>query len=283
MHSSLVVKDAKSAHCKRRRRELKAVTINAPTGPGFILAKNTFMYSTNIRIVLVHPTHPGNIGGAARAMKNMGLTNLHLVAPIRFPDTEASARAAGAEDVLVAAHVHPDLDHALEGCSLVIGTSARKRSIPWPSLDPKAGAEKLVKHAAPAALLFGRERMGLTNAELDRCHYVMSIPTNPVFPSLNLAGAVQIMAYEIFLAAQSAQGQAVSLEREPLASHEDLQRLYHHLEEVLVQIAFLDPANPRKLMRRLMRLINRAELDQNELNILRGILTAMQQRLSNNT
>src|SRR6266849_6919583 len=140
-----------------------------------------FMYSNNIRIVLVHPTHPGNIGGAARAMKNMGLTNLHLVAPIRFPDAEASARAAGAEDLLVAAHVHPSLDQALEGCSLVIGTSARKRSIPWPSLDPHAAAEKLSKHAAPAALLFGRERMGLTNAELDRCHYVMSIPTNPAF------------------------------------------------------------------------------------------------------
>jgi len=245
-----------------------------------------FMYSNNIRIVLVHPTHPGNIGGAARAMKNMGLTNMRLVAPIRFPDAEASARATGAEDVLVAARVHPGLDQALEGCSLVMGTSARARSIAWPSLDPQACAEKLVKHAAPAALLFGRERTGLTNAELDRCHYMVSIPVNPDFPSLNLAGAVQIMAYEIFLAganAVSAPAQAMGREDQPLASHEDLQSLYHHLEQVLVQIAFLDPANPRKLMRRLMRLFNRAQLDKNELNILRGILTAVQRRLTNNT
>jgi len=237
------------------------------------------MYLNNLRIVLVHPTHPGNIGGAARAMKNMGLTNLHLVAPSRFPDPEASARAAGAEDVLVAACVHPSLDQALESCSLVIGTSARARSISWPSLDPKTCAEKLVAHGAWAALLFGRERMGLTNAELDRCHYVVSIPTDPDFPSLNLAGAVQIMAYEIFLAGARAvsAGKAIARAGQPLASHEDLQKFYQHLEQVLIQIAFLDPANPRKLMRRLIRLFNRAELDQNELNILRGILTAVQQ------
>ncbi len=242
------------------------------------------MHLHDLRIVLVNPTHPGNIGGTARAMKNMGLTNLHLVAPGRFPDPEADARAAGAEDVLRAARVHDRLDQALAGCSVVIGTSARARTISWPSLDPKACAERLVGQPGPSALLFGRERTGLTNAELDRCHYVVSIPTHPDFSSLNLAGAVHIMAYEVLLAFRAVSiAKPGRLKRQPLASHEDLQRLYRHLEQVLIQIAFLDPANPRKLMRRLIRLFNRAELDQNELNILRGILTAVQQRLTNNT
>lgn len=237
----------------------------------------------NIRIVLVNPTHPGNIGGVARAMKNMCLENLVLVAPCEFPAAAATARAAGADDVLGRTQVYATLDEALQGCRLVVGTSARSRNIAWPTLTPPRAAQKLLTEAvtAPVALVFGPERTGLTNEQLDRCHYLVSIPANPEFSSLNLACAVQVMAYELWsassdsnlMAPEETSGDDIST----LASAEDVQRLYRHMEEVLVQIQFLDPANPRKLMRRLMRLYNRARLDNNELNILRGILTAVQQ------
>lgn len=239
------------------------------------------MAISDIRIVLVQPSHPGNIGGVARAMKNMGLRSLYLVDPAAFPHAEATARAAGAVDVLAAARLCASLDQALEGCSLVIATSARARTIAWPQLDPQGCAQKLIEHSrtAPAALLFGRERTGLTNAELDRCHYVVAIPADPEFPSLNLSCAVQVLTYELrrALAGVPAAAAAPSTPHLPPASQEDLQRFYRHLEEVLIEITFLDPAHPRKLMRRLMRLFNRAGVDQNELNILRGILTAVQQ------
>lgn len=239
------------------------------------------MSLADVRIVLVEPSHPGNIGGVARAMKNMGLRSLYLVAPTAFPDAEADARAAAATDVLASARVCTSLDEALEDCSLVIGTSARARTIAWPQLDPAACAHKLLAHSRTSspALLFGRERTGLTNAELDRCHYVVEIPADPRFPSLNLACAVQVLAYELRVASLQVPADAEIQEDQaaPLASQEDLQRFYRHLEEVLIEIAFLNPAHPRKLMRRLMRLFNRAGLDQNELNILRGILTAVQQ------
>ena len=243
------------------------------------------MSLTGIRIVLLNTTHPGNIGGAARAMKNMGLENLYLVAPRDFPDDEAAARAAGADDVLKSARVCQTLDEALEGCRLVIGTSARPRTISWPMLDPRSAAERLVNEAneGDVALLFGTERTGLTNEELDRCHFLVSIPANPAFSSLNLACAVQVLAYELRLAADTASPVLSGAEEAPLATDEELQRLYRHMEEVLVQIDFLDPANPRKLMRRLMRLYNRARPDSNELNILRGILTAVQQGWHNKT
>lgn len=231
-----------------------------------------------IRFVLVEPSHAGNIGAAARALKNMGLRELALVRPAAHLSAEARARAAGADDVLEAARVYASLDEALAECPLVIGTSARDRRIEWPALSPREAAARAVAAATPAcpvAMVFGRERTGLTNEELDRCQAYVTVPTDPAFPSLNLAATVQIMAYEVALA------QGVHTRRrsewQP-ATHAEMRRLYEHLQTVLVELEFLDPANPRKLMRRLMRLFNRAELDQNEVNILRGILTAVQRR-----
>lgn len=235
----------------------------------------------NIRVVLVRPTHPGNIGGTARAMKNMGLDRLCLVAPERFPDAEADARAADARDVLRSAAVFDSLDAALGDCVLAIGTSARARRIGWPTLSPGDCAMRLLDTASmgAVALLFGQERTGLTNEELDRCHAVVSIPVSPGYPSLNLACAVQVLAYEIYQAWQRRQGGPESdgtAARASRATAEEMDRLYEHFERVLVRIGFFDPENPRLLMRRLVRLFNRAELDQNELNILRGILTAVE-------
>ncbi|MBI5783188.1 MAG: RNA methyltransferase [Gammaproteobacteria bacterium] len=238
------------------------------------------MLPANIRIVLVRPTHPGNVGATARAMKNMSLRSLYLVEPEKFPSPEATDRAAGADDVLQGAVICASLDEALKDCHLVIGTSARSRRIEWPTLDPSAGASRLVEGArhGPVALLFGQERTGLLNAELDRCHFVVTIPADQSYSSLNLASAVQILAYEIYRAVLAGAAASTTEAREGrLASSEDMQRFYQHLEEVLQQIGFLDPDNPRLLMRRLMRLFNRTGLDDNEMNIMRGILTAIQQ------
>ncbi|MHB8742616.1 MAG: RNA methyltransferase [Sulfuricaulis sp.] len=240
----------------------------------------------NIRIVLVRPTHPGNVGATARAMKNMSLRSLYLVAPENFPSAQATDRAVGADDLLQGAVLTASLDEALKDCHLVIGTSARSRRIEWPALDPAACAQRLVDGAqhGPVALLFGQERTGLLNAELDRCHFVVTIPADKDYSSLNLACAVQILAYEIYRAAHVDTPASAVETREDVApvSNEDLQRLYQHLAEVLQQIGFLDPHHPRRLMRRLVRLFNRAGLDQNELNILRGILTAVQHRSHEN-
>lgn len=239
------------------------------------------MVPANIRIVLVRPTHPGNVGATARAMKNMSLRSLYLIAPENFPSPQATDRAVGADDVLQGAVICPTLDEALKDCHLVIGTSARPRYIEWPGLEPEACARRLVDGAqhGPVALLFGQERTGLLNTELDRCHFLVTIPCDKEYPSLNLACAVQILVYEILRAVLSGTTASATDAREgkPVSS-EDMQRYYLHLEEVLQQIGFLDPENPRLLMRRLTRLFNRAGLDHNELNILRGILTSVQQR-----
>lgn len=239
------------------------------------------MFLANIRIVLVRPTHPGNVGATARAMKNMSLHHLYLVAPENFPSADASDRAAGADDVLGKAVICASLDEALMDCHLVIGTSARPRRIEWPSLDPESCARRMVDGArqGPVALLFGQERTGLLNSELDRCHFVVTIPADSKYSSLNLACAAQILAYEIHRAALSGPSANLTDMRKysRSASGEDMRRFYHHLEEVLQQIGFLDPANPRRLMRRLIRMFNRTALDRNEMNILRGILTAVQQ------
>jgi len=239
------------------------------------------MVSSNLRIVLVRPTHPGNVGATARAMKNMSLRNLYLVEPENFPSPQASDRAVGADDLLQNASICASLDEALVGCHLVIGTSARQRRIEWPALDPESCARRLVEGAqsGPVALLFGQERMGLLNAELDRCHYVVTIPADKEYSSLNLACAVQILAYEIHRAMHSgatATAGGTDVKEGRPVSAEEMQRFYRHLEDVLQQIEFLDPENPRLLMRRLMRLFNRASPDHNEMNILRGILTAVQ-------
>ncbi len=230
-----------------------------------------------LRIVLLETSHAGNIGAAARAMHNMGLDDLWLVAPKSFPDDEATARASGAHELLAAATVVADLDQALMGCGLVVAVSARQRSLAWPCQTPREAAAEIVARTAntTVALLFGREKYGLTNAELERCHLLISIPANPDYSSLNLAMAVQVLAYEIRLARGQTSLPPASADPPPAAA-EDMQRFYRHLEEVLLANGFLDPDNPRHLMRRLRRLFNRAVPDANEINILRGILSAVQ-------
>ena len=235
----------------------------------------------NIRVVLVGTSHPGNIGGAARAMKNMGLSRLVLVEPEDFPSGDAVARASGATDVLDAALVVGSLEEALVGCSLVIGTSARDRRIPWPLLDPRECGVTSCEQAAAGgevALVFGREYAGLTNEELQRCQYHVHIPSNPEFSSLNLAAAVQVLAYEVRMAWLATEGRpakqsaVVDPDEEPVAADE-LESFYRHLEQALVEIRFLDPAKPRHLMSRLRRLYGRSAVSRLEMNILRGILT----------
>jgi tRNA (cytidine32/uridine32-2'-O)-methyltransferase len=230
----------------------------------------------NIRTVLVETSHPGNIGAAARAMKTMCLKRLYLVRPRFYPHAEASARAAGAVDVLAGAVVCDSLDEALSGARLVIGTSARSRSLEWPQLNPRDCAARIIAESAAGevALVFGRERTGLTNVELDRCHFVTTIPCNPAYRSLNLAAAVQVMCYELMMSAGGAAGADASRPAEPLAPADEVELFYRHLEQTLIALQFLDPANPRHLMRRLRRLFNRIRLTRNEVNILRGILTA---------
>jgi tRNA (cytidine32/uridine32-2'-O)-methyltransferase len=233
-----------------------------------------------IRFVLVETTHTGNIGAVARAMKTMGLSRLHLVKPKRPPDAEALARASGADDLLAAAAVHEDLASALSGCRLVIGSSARLRTVEWPLLDPAACAGRLLDEAAvgDVALVLGRERSGLTNEELARCHYLVRIPTDPAFSSLNLAAAAQVFAYELrraWLAGTAEQPGEVTRE---VATAEALEGFHDHLTRTLVDIGYSDPAQSRKLGRRLRRLFHRARPDWTELNILRGILSAAQGR-----
>lgn len=236
-----------------------------------------------ILIVLVETSHPGNIGAAARAIKNMGLARLALVRPASFPDPEADSRATGAGDILASATVHDSLEEALQGCSLVYGASARLRSLPWPVLSPRECAATAAAASGELAIVFGRERTGLSNEELAQCDRLVHIPCNPDFSSLNVAAAVQVICYELRLAALAA-GQAGGDEVPPdpdsrPATREELEGLYRHLEETLVKIGYLDPGTPRLLMRRLRRLYNRAGLEQTELNILRGILKATQKQV----
>tara|TARA_R110000868_G_scaffold159350_5_gene388076 strand:+ start:94 stop:864 length:771 start_codon:yes stop_codon:yes gene_type:complete len=235
----------------------------------------------NIRVVLVGTSHPGNIGGAARAMKNMGLSQLVLVDPRDFPSEDAVARASGATDILDAAQVVATLEEALVGCRLVMGTSARDRHIPWPMLEPRecgGVACEQAQQGAQVALVFGREYAGLTNEELQRCHYHVHIPSDPAFSSLNLAAAVQVLAYEVRMAWLATEGRparqsaVVDPDEEPVAVDE-LESFYRHLEQALVEIRFLDPAKPRHLMSRLRRLYGRSAVSRLEMNILRGILT----------
>ncbi len=235
----------------------------------------------NIRIVLVNTTHPGNIGGAARAMKNMGLSRLYLVAPKEFPSDKATWRSAGATDVLDNAVVVDSLDEAIQGCSLVVGTSARERRIPWPLLDPRECGESVWGEANQheVAVVFGREDRGLTNEELHKCNYHVHIPANEEYSSLNLATAVQVITYEIRMAyLMASEGKALPKHQwdMPPANAQALDSYYQQLEQTLVNVGFLDPENPKQTMTRLRRLYNRVRMDQMELNILRGVLTAMQ-------
>lgn len=227
----------------------------------------------NIRIVLVNTTHPGNIGAAARAMKTMGLRRLYLVNPAQFPSAEATARASGADDLLAEATVCESLTEAIAGCTLVLGTSARQRSLAWPELSVADAAAKASAEAGnrQVALLFGRERYGLTNDELKTCHYLVYIPTPGPYGSLNLAQAVQVVSYEL---ARHAGAKREAPEHVP-ASAERMESFYGHLETTLSQLGFLHEQSD-KLMLRLRRLFNRARPDTDELNILRGILSSAQ-------
>lgn len=234
---------------------------------------------TNVRVVMVETSHPGNIGAAARAMKNMCLERLYLVNPKAFPHADATARASGADDVLAKALVCDCLEQALDDCTLVVATSARTRSLQWPQLTPCECAERVISSREETALIFGREQSGLSNAELDLCNYMVHIPSNPEHSSLNVAAAVLVLGYELMVAAE-ANSPPVTEPDEPLADQQDVERFYAHLEDTLIELGFLDPANPKHLMRRLRRLFNRTRLSENEVNILRGILTATQKSVA---
>jgi RNA methyltransferase, TrmH family, group 1 len=231
-----------------------------------------------VRVVLVGAQHPGNIGAAARAMKTMGLRELVLVAPRRFPDPQAAAMASGAEDLLERARVCATLDEALAGCTHVAATTARQRYLSLPLFTPR---EWVARHASGAvgghiALMFGRERVGLTNEEVDRCQELISIPADPEYSSLNLSQAVQVLAYEI----RASQPAGLVVEAHEPVDAAEMERFYQHLEQTLVDLRFLNPDNPRLLMRRLRRLFARAAPDANEMNILRGMLTHAQQAVT---
>ncbi len=227
----------------------------------------------NIRVVLCEPSHPGNIGAAARAMKTMGLASLYLVNPQRYPDPEAQWRASRATDVLDAATLCATLDDALNDVAYAVACSARMREIAVPCTTARVAAERIAGIAAtqPVALVFGNETYGLTGEQVNRCSLLASIPANPDYSSLNLGAAVQVMAYEVRMAASSSQVEPV---RRVLATHVEVEGLYAHLEQVMVEIGFFDPRHPKKLMPRLRRLFGRAELEQDEVNILRGLLKA---------
>lgn len=232
----------------------------------------------NIRIVLVGTTHPGNIGAAARAMKNMCLHQLYLVQPKAFPCAEATARASGADDLLYNAKVCNSLDEALDGCRLVVGASARLRRVEWPQFAPRECAAQLLNEArqGAVALVFGRESSGLSNAEMDRCQYLVHIPANENYSSLNLSMAVQVLAYELRMTSLEDSPIQVDKPGRIIATADEMEGFIQHLQQTMRDIHFSDPRQSTKLLRRLRRLFNRAEPDNDELNILRGILSAAQ-------
>lgn len=234
--------------------------------------------SAAIRIVLVDTSHPGNIGACARAMKNMGLSSLVLVRPGSHPDPEAIARAAGAADLLAGARVEATIDAAIGDCGLVFGASARPRSAHWRVLDPRTAAAELQagRGTRPAAVLFGDERNGLSNDDLARCQALIRIPADPAYESLNLAQAVQIVCYEILVAANAARGP----ESAPApASVREMAALHEHLDAVLARIGFLQDRNAAQLAPRIRRLLARAVPDDSEVRILRGLLAAIERQV----
>jgi len=232
---------------------------------------------SNVRIVLVETSHPGNIGAAARAMKTMGLHELYLVKPKQFPRAEATARAAGADDLLAKACVVDSLKDALHSCTLVLGSSARLRSLRWPIVNPREAAELAAKQTSQEklALIFGRERSGLTNEELSLCHQLIHIPVDPDFFSLNLAAAVQVVTYELRMSLTDTKVEQVPEPGEYPAPAEVMQGFFTHLEKTLVEVGYLNLEDPRYLMPRLRRLFHRAHPTDNEINIMRGIFKSI--------
>ncbi|MFT4927313.1 MAG: tRNA (cytidine32/uridine32-2'-O)-methyltransferase [Phenylobacterium sp.] len=231
----------------------------------------------NFRIVLVNTSHTGNIGSVARAMKTMGISNLYLVNPVTAPDGKASALAAGATDILANATTVDTLEEAIADCTLVVGASARNRTWSWPMLDPRECAKKMLSESAEhkVALVFGRENNGLSNEELQLCNFHVCLPANPEYSSLNLAMAVQTLCYEIRMTWIEQENQYEKVEEEyPLS--EDMAGFYQHLEQTLLQTGFIIDAHPGQVMMKLKRLFNRARVERQELNILRGILSSVQ-------
>ncbi|NUS37701.1 MAG: RNA methyltransferase [Lysobacter sp.] len=233
-----------------------------------------------IRVVLVGTQHPGNIGSTARAMKTMGLSRLALVAPERYPHPDAEALAAGADDVLAAAAMHGDLATAIADCQLVYGCTARSRRIALDEYTPRIAATRLLaasREGGEVALVFGRERTGLTNEELQLCHAAVHIPANPEYSSLNLAQAVQVLAYELRMAMlEDAAADVVEGHREPPASHAQLESFFSQLAETLDAIDFHKGRTPDAAMHKLRRIFLRAALDEREVRILRGVLADAQ-------
>lgn len=235
----------------------------------------------NIRIILNQTSHPGNIGAAARAMKNMGLQQLVLVDPARFPHADATARASGADDVLAGVTCCDSLQEAVAGAQLVFGLSARTRSLQWPLDTPRSCAALIAQdyRDAEIALVFGNEQSGLSNKDMALCQRIVHIPSSAEFSSLNIAAAVQVVCYELYL---TAQGQHVNadadvLEQRDYASAEDKERFYQHLEVSLQHIDFLNPDKPKLLMKRLRLLYDRCQMDRSEVQMLRGMLSKMDQ------
>lgn len=229
-------------------------------------------YRDNVRVVLSHTTHPGNIGAAARAMKTMGLRHLYLINPRHFPDAQSTAMAAGADDILANAVVCSSIDEALQGVVFTVAMTARLRDISIEVKSPREAMPLVLQQAAtqPVALLFGTEMSGLTNEEMGKAQVLVNIPTDPDYSSLNVAAAVQVMSYELSVAAQSFVPSAPEIQP---ATHEQVEGFFAHLEKTLFEIGFFTTQNPARLMQRMRRLYARARLEQEEINILRGILS----------
>ena len=235
----------------------------------------------SVKVVLVGTTHPGNIGATARAMKNMGILDLALVEPKEFPSDVATFRSKAAKDILEKASVHTSLEEAISECELVVGTSARGRTVPWPVLNPREAAEEMHKSSlnGKVAIVFGREDRGLTNAELGLCNFHVHIPSDPEYSSLNLSQAVQILAYEIRLS--YLQDRHVNKEYwdVELANNEQTERLINHMDELMQEVDFYDVENPRKLLVRIRRFFKRSKIDVMEANIFRGLFATIQKKL----
>ena len=235
----------------------------------------------SVKVVLVGTTHPGNIGATARAMKNMGILDLALVEPKEFPSDIATFRSKAAKDILEKASVHTSLEEAISECELVVGTSARGRTVPWPVLNPREAAEEMHKSSlnGKVAIVFGREDRGLTNEELGLCNFHVHIPSDPEYSSLNLSQAVQILAYEIRLS--YLQDRHVNKEYwdVELANNEQTERLINHMDELMQEVDFYDVENPRKLLVRVRRFFKRSKIDVMEANIFRGLFATIQKKL----
>ena len=235
----------------------------------------------SVKVVLVGTTHPGNIGATARAMKNMGIIDLALVEPKEFPSDVATFRSKAAKDILEKASVHRSLADAVSECELVVGTSARGRTVPWPVLNPREAAEEMHKSSlnGKVAIVFGREDRGLTNEELGLCNFHVHIPSDPEYSSLNLSQAVQILAYEIRLSYLQDRHVNEEYWDVELANNEQTERLINHMDELMQEVDFYDVENPRKLLVRVRRFFKRSKIDVMEANIFRGLFATIQKKL----